>query len=639
MSAIFGIFQRNKKPVSGAELESMNLALSHRGKDGCGTWIDGAVGFGHQMRWITPESLTEKLPYYNSSSKLAITADARIDNRQELFAKLAISKNEHKSIADSELILFSYEKWGERCVDYLVGDFVFTIWDGNNKKVFCATDPMGMRPIYYYVDDKLFAFASEIKALLTLPQIPKQLNEEQFARYLTYELSLQETEQTCFKDIYLLTSGKTLVISERQITINSHGQPDFNKTLQLNSEAEYLEAFREIFDEAVHCRMRSAYPVTCLLSGGLDSSSIASVAAKKLQQENLQLTALSRVLPSDHKGPEKDERYYINQVRDRWKINITDVIPPDTGVYDRLEEECRRAEHPFVDSRHYQYRAFQNAAAEQNARVILDGYGGETSASSHGTGYFAELAWRGRWLLLSKELRARSNIENQSLWTIFRGQVLKPFAPTWLELSHHRWKHGYKMSAVNSTIVPEFAARMKIDEQLGNIRNLFSTHSSIRKNEKDIFELNRSETPRLYNPKDSVALYPYLDIRLLEFCFSIPPWLKINNGWKRYLIRAGMEGMLPSEIQWRTTKQPFSPDHPRRVKAAEDQVSAIIADIRNDDPIRNYIDIHRISRFLQEIKKQPVLSHNDVYSLAGKAGILQRGIYAIVFSKVFSDIF
>ena len=150
MSGIAGIYYLDGRPVEQAVVQRMLDCIAHRGPDGSGVWLDGSVGIAHRMLWTTPESLHEKLPLVNKTGELAITADARIDNRDELFASLNFNGRPRETIADSELILAAYEKWGESCPERLLGDFAFAIWNGRKKKLFCARDPVGMgaRQIY-----------------------------------------------------------------------------------------------------------------------------------------------------------------------------------------------------------------------------------------------------------------------------------------------------------------------------------------------------------------------------------------------------------------------------------------------------------------------------------------------------------
>jgi asparagine synthase (glutamine-hydrolysing) len=639
MSAIGGFFRRDLSPASYQALNKMAGRLSHRGKDGSGSWMEGPSAMCHLMRWITPESLAEKLPLYDTQRNLVITADARLDNRDQLFSKLDIPRTARGTISDSELILLGYDKWSEHCVEHLVGDYSFAIWDTEKLCLFCATDPMGMRPIYYYLDDKLFAFATEIKALLALEEIPKRINDRGFAQYVVIELAISEREETCFDRIFLLTSGKSMKITQDSAVFRSHGFPDFSRRLQLGSEEDYLEAFREIFDEAVRCRMRSAFPVSSLLSGGLDSSAITCIAAEHVNRSGSQLGCISRVLPEGFTGPEKDERYYIDMVKDQCNVKMSYVIPPGNGVYDQLAEECLRVEHPFVDPRHYQYRAFQSAAEAQGSRVILDGYGGESSASSHGKGYLSELAWRLRWVHLTREVLGRSRIEQRSPWLLLYSQVLRPFAPAWMETLNRQRRHDGNLSLQVSPLNPDIINRLGLENQLRKAYGTFGPFTSLKQYEKLAYELDRGETVRLFDAKETLTLYPYLDIRLLQFCFSVPPELRINKGWARYLLRAGLKNVMPDEIRWRRTKNPFSPDHPRRLKQAENAARDILQSVGKGDPVREYVDVDRLSKILTSQERQPTNSFQDAYTSAGRAGLVQRGIYAIVFYRVFTDSF
>ena len=137
MSGIAGIYFFGGRPVLPNQLASMLGTLAHRGRDRSGSWNEGSVGFGHRMLWTTPESLTEKLPLQNETKDVVITADARIDNRQELASALVLGERLQET-SDSKLILRAYEKWGERCPERLLGDFAFAIWDRRKQRIFCA---------------------------------------------------------------------------------------------------------------------------------------------------------------------------------------------------------------------------------------------------------------------------------------------------------------------------------------------------------------------------------------------------------------------------------------------------------------------------------------------------------------------
>jgi len=171
MSAIAGIHFSDERPVNHGDLSRMLDTMRHRGPDRLGLWFDGPAGLGHCLLWTTPESLNEFLPTWNSSSQLAITADARIDNRDELLASLEIPRDISRETPDSKLILLAYERWSERCLERLLGDFVFAIWDRPKRTLFCARDHFGVKPFYYHHSNDGFFFASVSYTHLTLPTI------------------------------------------------------------------------------------------------------------------------------------------------------------------------------------------------------------------------------------------------------------------------------------------------------------------------------------------------------------------------------------------------------------------------------------------------------------------------------------
>ncbi|HEY3131845.1 MAG TPA: lasso peptide isopeptide bond-forming cyclase, partial [Acidobacteriota bacterium] len=310
MSAITGVYFMDGRPLDPADLKRMLKTVAHRGPNGSGLWFRGPVGLGHRMLWTTPESLRETLPLIHQTGDLVITADARIDNREELVSLLNINGRPLGEIADSELILRAYEKWGDSCPEKLLGDFAFAIWDAKKKLLFCARDHFGVKPFYYYRSDHAFIFASEIKALLSLQEVPRRLNEVRVADYLMS--MLEDKEITFYQGILRLQPAHCISVTREGAQIRSYWALDPTREIRYNSDGEYADAFREIFTEAVRCRLRSAFPVGSMLSGGLDSSSIVCVARQLLAQEgSRQLHTFSATFEN---VPECDESQFINAV-------------------------------------------------------------------------------------------------------------------------------------------------------------------------------------------------------------------------------------------------------------------------------------------------------------------------------------
>jgi asparagine synthase (glutamine-hydrolysing) len=374
MSGIAGIYYLDGRPVERTDVQRMVDSIAHRGPDGCGVWTDGSVGLGHRMLWTTPESLHEKLPLSNKTGDLTITADARIDNRDELILVLNFNGRPRETITDSELILTAYEKWGDKCPEKLLGDFSFAIWDKRKQTVFCARDHMGVKPFYYYHSDNVFVFASEIKALLSLSEVPRYLNEVKVADYLMS--TLEDKTNTFYKKIFRLPPAHLKTADNKRIPVQPYWSLDPLRELKLSSDEEYAEAFRNLFKKSVHCRLRSAFPIGSMLSGGLDSSSIVCMARHLLSQNGGgKLHTFSAVFDD---VPECDERQFINTVLIQGGLEphyiqadrISPLVDLDHVFYH--QDEPFYAPNLFIDWR------LCGAAQKHGIRVLLDGTDGDS---------------------------------------------------------------------------------------------------------------------------------------------------------------------------------------------------------------------------------------------------------------------
>ena len=156
MSGICGIVRFDGKPAENIKIQKMLDVMHNCGNDAEKIWVAGSIGFGHKMLWTTPESFHEKQPLVSDDGNLILTADARIDNREEIFELLDVGEKKNDVVTDANLILRSYLKWGEECPKYLIGDYAFAIWDTESNKLYCARDTMGIKQFYYYMNEACF---------------------------------------------------------------------------------------------------------------------------------------------------------------------------------------------------------------------------------------------------------------------------------------------------------------------------------------------------------------------------------------------------------------------------------------------------------------------------------------------------
>ena len=466
MSAIAGLYRTDGRPVRAADLEPMLESLAHRGPDAKGVWNEGSVGLGHRMLRTTPESCHERLPLMNQARDLVITADARIDNRRELVAELGLDGRPDAEISDSGLILSAYEQWGEDSAKRLLGDFAFAIWDGRKQTLFCARDHPGVKPFYYHRSDRVFAFGTEIKALLSLPDVPRRLNQVRVADYLAG--MFEDQTITFYRDVLRLPAGHCMTVSPRGVRVRAYYSLDPTREIRLRSDDEYAEAFRERFTEAVRCRLRSAFPVGGLLSGGLDSSSIVGTARRVLREEGTsRLHTFSAIFPD---LPEADLRK-IDERRFMEAVLAPGGLAPHYVRADRLSPltDLKRVfwhqDEAVVAPNLYMHWALYDAASDQGVRVLLDGIDGDTTVS-HGLEYLSELARTGKVRTLAREVIALSRRHNSPPRSVLWQFGLRPLVP---ESMRHVWRAVRRRPRPSSTICtaikPVFAQRVGLAER------------------------------------------------------------------------------------------------------------------------------------------------------------------------------
>jgi len=485
---------------------------------------------------------------------LVITADARIDNRAELSEKLGIRDEE--DVADSYFILKAYVKWGEECPDKLLGDFAFVIWDKNKEKLFCARDHMGVKPFYYYLDEDMFVFGTEIKAIFANLEIPKKLNELRVADYLT--AFFEDKEITFYEKIKRLPAATKFTINFNKQYSNNYWIIDIKKILNLNSNKEYSDAFRDIFTDSVRCRLRSAYPIGSTLSGGLDSSSIVCIAKRILPEYN-KLNTFSAVFDS---VPQSDESYFINQVLKEggMKPNFIhgDKISPLTDI----EKVMWHLDEPLYSPNLFLNWNIYRKAHEKNIRIILDGFDGDTTIS-HGEKVLVELACKLRWKTLSQEIIGISKNSEMGIDNILLYHLIGPIMPFEIK---QLLKYIYAF--LTGSELKNTVNGIKLNEDFIKSTNISNRHDLLLKKRNT----KNSHRYHYYNITSGIgqfilevldksaatfsieSRYPFFDVRLIEFCLSLPTEQKLFDGWDRIILRRAMKNILPPEVQWRRKK-------------------------------------------------------------------------------------
>ena len=567
MSGIVGIFNRDGAPVDRDTLQRMTDAMIRRGPDAQRIWSDGPVGLGHAALFTTLEAERENQPA-TLDGQVWITADARIDEWDHLRRTLvANGRDIPGDVTDVELILHAYHAWGENCVDHLIGDFAFAIWDARQGRMFCARDHMGVKPFYYHLSDRLFAFASDVGALLANPQVPQRINEGRIADYLVGYLEGIDRTSTFYQEIYRFPQAQCRVIDRERHTDRTYWALDPTKEVRLGSDDEYAAAFLEVFTEAVRARLRTPGRVGSMLSGGLDSSSIVGVArnllregghgplptfsAVSIDEENIETQIIRAALQMDHLDPH---------------LLRSDELDGLVEEYESLYRET----HDLFDTMMPIPQAMYILARRQGLKSVLDGVDGDLVVSL-GDHHLTYLIRQGHWWTAVAEAFGISRFYhrwNVSPWSTLaqKGRAaISPASPAWwralrrpraLRRQAERLREG---ALVNE----DFARKVDLVDRLDRMHSQQTPPRNMREH-----HARRLDPPFLvvaFERYDRVAAHysieprhPYHDKRVVEYCLGLDWQQKDNRGWTKVVNRRAMGGILPDEVRWSTSRQSLS---------------------------------------------------------------------------------
>ena len=387
VSGIYGVVTTDGAPVARETLAPMAAALSFYGPDGHGQWCGESAGLGHLMLHVTPESLYERQPAtLRAAPHLIITADARIDNRDELFEALGVPLAGREQTPDSSLILLAYERWGEDCPKKLLGDFAFAIWNLRDRTLFCARDPFGSKPFFYCCGDGRFVFASDVNGVLAALESPR-LNHPLLAAYLQMKTYHAEKRLTFFENVVKLEPAHTATLRAGELKISRYWSPEDVAEIHEPGGRDYDEHLAFLFRQAVECRVRSAFPVASHLSGGIDSSSVTILASRLLRARGKELATFSWSPASENLEGEYSRIDAICR-----QENLSCEYVPATAA--SLVETFQRDFTVEPMAMMAREANVQMRARARQVRVILSGWGGDDAVTCRVVTSLLEFAYQ-----------------------------------------------------------------------------------------------------------------------------------------------------------------------------------------------------------------------------------------------------
>ena len=545
-------------------------------------------------------------------------------------------------VTDNELILYAYEKWGEHCVERLIGDWAFAIWDSRRQKLFLARDHHGNTGIYYYSNRWLFAFASSLKAILAL-DVPRRPNPLRIAQVLVPWPA--HGSATCYEGILCLPPAHTMTITTDKTEVRRYWFLENTPKLTLRSDADYVDAFLDIYAEAVRCRLGRCRQVGTTLSGGLDSGSVSALAARELTASGNRLQAFSSVplynvdrLASPNSFV--DERPFIEATR-AFTGNIdvhyirAQSVSPLAGIQRALDIHDQPV---HAAANQYWIVALLECAQRHNIRTLLTGQGGNATVSWHG-GLDRDLLThiiKGQWISFRRDLRSRANSGNQSHWRIIKRDVLRPILPDWFVTFKNRMMGGAYRWLDYSAINPTFAQDLDIQHRMevAGYDPTFAATKNPSEMRYRIIKPGRSIIGSLWQESGLAhgmdICDPTFDKRLMTFCLSIPNSQFVRNGSNRFLMRRAMREMLPPGVLLNQRRGRQAADIVERVVKIREELKEQLDILTESLLARTYLDLPKMKAIVTHLQNP-----SDRMTAGRVTSVLLRGLMVGLFLQRF----
>ena len=536
MSGFAVIYDRSNTPIDPGVLDRMLKRLEHRGPDGQDNWFSGPVAMGHLHFWTTPEEVGENQPLKLDNIPHTIVMDGRLDNRSDIIRRLNLNPGEAGHLSDAALLLHAYSRWSTDCFKDLIGEFAVAIWDPLVGELVCARDAIGDRTLFYSLQGARMVIASEPWAVAAGLDKKVELDERAIAYH--FALSAPEDGQTLFKDIYELLPAHWLKIGSAKDRLQNYWQPNLDKRSQSRSDVDYAEEFREVLDESVRCRLRSINTPAVMMSGGLDSTSVACIVAKMLSP--VPLTTVSYVFDEFH---DCDERQYINAVRDQYGTRSIQIPCDDLWPFKNWPDWPLDPSWPPANPYRLILERTYSRARDEGFRVMLTGMYGD-DLYNRAENWLADLFLDKRLGQMVKEItflvKKYGLIKTLKLGTFQRTlkQVLKAIPGV---------ENIHRNSTAPRWLTP-FSAGLLKEKPLNNTANNQTERLKLvdtGNNAREIFNTNR------YGLE---LRTPYHDRRLIEFVLQLPGYLLYSMGMNRRILRIAMGETLPGVIKSRFGK-------------------------------------------------------------------------------------
>lgn len=553
MCAIAGIFNNNRTPVTSQSIKQMTDVMSHRGPDDEGIYISKNLGLGHRRLAIIDLTPTARQPMANEDETIWLVFNGEIYNYQELRLELIGKGHRFRSESDSEVILHSYEEWGETCVERFNGMWALALWDTVREALFLSRDRCGEKPLYYYSTANTFFFASEIKGILAVHPEARRPNYLYLYRFLVWAVQ-DEGEETFFEGIKQVLPGHSMVVDQTGLRHHRYWDVDPETACHRYDYSSPDETFRDLLQDSIRLRLRSDVPVGSCLSGGLDSSTIVSVVSGMLDHP-------IKTFSCTYEDVECNEFLFVDEVNKYVGAEPYVVSPDGKDLFDVLPKIVWHQDEPSLGPGLYsQWHVMR--AAQGRAKVLLDGQGADELLGGYHEYFKPYLVSVLNDFVKSKNVSHLLSVV-RSLWGIYRLNVHVRFHRERLSKYLLGVAHGRNIGKFDKCTQPlhqEFVSMFhgyKVEpyypDRFENVLN-----------NTLYWDLVRHRLPALlhYEDRNSMAnsieaRTPFLDHRLVEFALGLPYDWKIRLGVTKIILRKAYQHRLPFAVSHRKDKKGY----------------------------------------------------------------------------------
>ena len=565
-------------------LEEMNRSLKHRGPDDEGTYVDEQVSLGHLRLSIIDLSENGHQPMSDSSRRFYIVYNGEVYNFQEIKKELDGLGYTFYSQTDTEVVLYSFIEWGERCLEKFNGMYAFAIYDSKNKKLFLARDRVGVKPLYYFYDGEKFIFSSEIPALLIYRTDTKP-NRRLIRDLLLYNIT-DHTNETFFTDIYKIPKGHYAIfdLDTHKLELKEWWRIKFDERYK-GTYLQAVNALRRLLADSVSLRLISDVPVGTCLSGGIDSSSIACLINNAKKSE---IKTFSAVFA----GFSRDESKYIDLVVNKTGISNFKVNPTSSGLRKDLVAFISAIGEPVGTPSPYSQYCVQQLAKENDVTVLLDGQGSDELFA----GYHYFFGFYFRHLLRSLKI---NTFLKEFRYLISDGQYKLGVLSLLFLLIPLSFRNYYftRKSNISKELLVDKSATTNFFRDYYGCGSL-SKALEFHMNYKLEHLLKWEDRNSMAHARE--ARVPFLDYRIMEFVSGLPESFIIYGGKTKAILRDSMRDIVPEEILSRADKIGFATPEDEWLRTEEFRVLLSEWFLQGIPRSVSYIDLQKTRDYINE---------------------------------------